>query len=85
MTTQEFKAAFKVADDSTVDLSYETMHCTEWALGFGGKDFKPVTVTVRQMAGLIRYQAKYLNGQWDTEALSEVRELGRKAFIVVGV
>lgn len=81
MTTQEFKEAFKIAE-SKEDLSQHDIGVFD---GFGLQEFETVTVHVKQVARLIRYQAQYMNGGWDADALNEVREFGRRKFIVVGV
>ena len=47
--------------------------------GFGLKGFKPVECTVEQVAQLIRYQARFVNGAWDEEAISEIVSC-RRAF-----
>lgn len=51
--------------------------------GFGLQNFQPVTVTVNQLAALIRWQALRFNGTMDAEALNEIAEAGRKKFMVV--
>lgn len=80
MTTQEFRAAFAVAD-SSAELLAEDLAPFD---GFGLPDFQPVTVTLRQVARLIRWQAQQLNGGWDSAALDEVRNCGRRRFVMVG-
>lgn len=82
MTTAQFQEAFKIAE-SDADLSQEASDCHIF-MGFGLPGFKPVTVTVRQVAELIRWQARRFNGSWDPVALNEVRTIGRRRFIVVG-
>lgn len=79
MTTREFKDAFTIAK-SDVSL---VQHDIDIFDGFGLSEFQPVTVTVEQVARLIRYQAQYMNGGWDSEALDEIRELGRRKFVVL--
>lgn len=80
MTTQEFKEAFKIAE-SDVDTSHEDLTVF---YEFGLSRFQPVTVTLHQVAALIRWQARRFNGGWDNEALNEVRTAGRRKFVVVG-
>ena len=81
MTTQEFKAAFKLAnsgqDLSEVDMGH--------LFGFGLKGFKPTATTIDAVARMLRWQGMQFNGQWDMEAVNEVREVGRYKFIIVGV
>jgi len=81
MTSQEFKAAVKLAQ---VQQELETpLGDLEVFDGFGLQEFQPVTVTLAQVAGLIRWQAGYLCGGWDNEAMQEIREHGRRRFLVV--
>jgi len=79
MTTAEFKKAFELA--KTRD-GKGYMFGSEID-GYGLSDFQPVTVTLTQVADLIRWQAKYFNGDWDSEQLDEIRHYGRRKFIVV--
>jgi len=51
--------------------------------GFGLPGFRPVTVTTRALAMLIRWQCVQLNGQINSEALDEIATLGRTRFSVV--
>jgi hypothetical protein len=53
--------------------------------GFGLAGFKPVTVTTRALAMLIRWQCVQFNGQISAEALDEIATLGRTRFSVVDV
>lgn len=78
MTANEFKAAVAIAK-SDADLSNED---TSHMCGFGLREFKPVVVTPRQVAVMIRWQAGCLDGSWDAEAMNEVRTAGRRNFIV---
>jgi hypothetical protein len=79
MTKAEFKQAFAIAD-SKVDLSNVDDTVLD---GCGLPDFQPVAVTLEAVAKHLRWQARYLNGQWDSEALDECHAiLRRKAQIV---
>lgn len=51
--------------------------------GFGLAGFKPVTVTTRALAMLVRWQCVQLNGQINSEALDEIAAFGRTRFSVV--
>lgn len=82
MNKAELKEAVAIAQ-SDADLSVEGQQASIFD-GFALPDFKPVTVTLRQVAELIRWQAIELNGQIDAEALNEVANCGRKRFLVVG-
>jgi hypothetical protein len=79
MNHPEFKAAVALAK-SDVDLSNQEQ---DHFYGFGLPDFEPVVTTIPQVARLIRWQAQYMNGEWDMEALNEVRECGRRRFLIV--
>ena len=83
MTKPEFAKAFEIAKD--FDNS-PTIMDVDIAIfdGFDLNDFNPVYVTLRQIARLIRYQALYLSGEWDSEALNEIGHFGKKRFIVIG-
>jgi len=81
MTKHEFTAAFKIANDFSIDLSnVDDSHL----YGYGLPDFKPVHVTLEQVAKEIRWAALQFNGEWNGEALDEVAKLGRRNFIVLG-
>jgi inorganic pyrophosphatase/exopolyphosphatase len=78
MNTQEFKAAFAIAKSSQ-DLSHvDTSHLFGYAL----KDFQPTATTLEAVAAIMRWQALYFNGNWNQEELDEIRQIGRKRFII---
>lgn len=52
--------------------------------GFGLSDFKPVYTTLRDVAGLIRWQCFQLDGNVNAEALNDLVTLGRKRFMIIG-
>ena len=79
MNATQFRAAFKLADSDAEIGGNMNLLCR-----FALRNFQPVTVRVEDVARLIRWQAKCLNGTWDMEALDEVRRHGRRKFIVVG-
>ena len=81
MTAKEFNAAFKIADNDSIDLSDVD---NSVIVGYGLSDFKPVYVTLKMVAKEIRYHAMMMNGKWDSEAIQDVRYHARKAFIIVG-
>jgi hypothetical protein len=80
MTLAQFQAAFKLADsrENLTDDYHEVFD------GYGLPEFEPVTVTIRQVARLMRWQAGMLNGNWDSEELNTIREVGRKKFLIAG-
>lgn len=66
MTIKQFNEAVRLTE------KYPDVDTTCF-LGFGLSDFKPVYVTLEQVAALINYQARMLNGVFDQEALQEVK------------
>jgi hypothetical protein len=80
MTTDQFKRAFAIADDRSVDLSNEDTSCLE---GCGLRDFVPTVATVRQIASLMRWQALYFNGTWYMEELNNIKEYLRRKVTVL--
>lgn len=81
MTKHEFNAAFKIANDFSIDLSnVDDSHL----YGYGLPDFKPVHVTLEQVAKEIRWAALQFNGEWNGSVLDEVAKLARRNFIVLG-
>ena len=49
--------------------------------GFALRDYKPVCCELEAMASLIRWQALFLIGQFDTDAINEIWQC-RKKFII---
>ena len=80
MTKPELAKAFEIAK-SDQDLTHEDIDLFD---GFGLPDFQKVTCTLRQVAGLIRWQAQYMTGGWDMSAINEIRTCGRSRFMVIG-
>lgn len=80
MTKNEFAQAVKMAE-SNVDLSD-----ADWSNldGFGLRTFGPVATTIKAVARLIRWQARLFNGQWDAQALDDVRQCSRRRFEIIG-
>jgi len=78
MTRQQFDKAMQIAkstnlenvDDSILD-------------GSGLPGFKPVTVTLQAAAKFIKWHCMYLNGQWGSEELNEMREISKKRWLIV--
>ena len=79
MTKQQFDKAVTIAcgqqDLSQVDDS--VLH------GCALPHFQPATITLEAAAKFIRWHATCLNGQVDSEALNEMRNLSRKKWLVV--
>lgn len=73
MNKQEFSAAYALAA-SHADLSEvddTVLH------GCALPDFHSVTTNLQSVAKFLRWHCQYLNGQWDSEALTGMRELFR--------
>lgn len=80
MTKAEFAKAYNLAK-SNEQLNYENM---DLFAGYGLAGFKPVHVTIADIASLIRWQALQLNGQFDGEELHNIALAGKKGFIIIG-
>ena len=81
MTKKEFDAAVTIAKDGP-SLAHELDNMDTLFDGFALASFEAVTCTLDQVAMLIRWQCHQLNGQWDMEAMNEIRTHGRKRFMV---
>ena len=85
MKHSEFTAAFRIADNDDTDLSGEDITVLD---GYGKLGFKPVAVTLNQMAKLIRHQCRYMGRRpggpkWDMEELNIMRDLLRKRVTIL--
>lgn len=78
MTKDQFNAAVAIAQ-SKVDLSNVDDTVLD---GCGLPGFVPVTVSLEACAKCIRWHAICLNGQIDSEALNEMRNISRKRWLV---
>jgi len=81
MTRDELKQATAIAMDRNADLSNVD---DSLFFGFGLPNYKPVNVTLRQIAKLIRWQAVQLNGELNADLYNEVADVGRRKFVVCG-
>lgn len=79
MTKAQFSAAFDIAK-SNQDL---TQIDDSIVFGCGLSDFKPVYITLEIVAKFIRWQAQFLNGGWDANALNECATIARRKFLIV--
>lgn len=85
MKAAEFKRAFAIADNPhreeiPLDKLYESLALFD---GFALPDFQPVTCRIMDVVALIIWQCAQFNGGWDMAALNEIREAGRKRFLIV--
>lgn len=83
MTNKQFKAAFAIAKDPEVAIDLVNDPAMMVFDGFGLQDFKPVFVTLKAVAGLMRWQANFMFGGWDFVALEEIRAAGRMKFQIM--
>ncbi len=72
MTAKEFKVATEMAKESSVSLPWE-LHNVLY--GCGCSDFKPVCVSLKAVASLLRYQCMCFNGSWDESEYQEMRAI----------
>ena len=68
MNIHDMNEAIRIAK-SDADLDHLSISAFD---GFGLKEFEPIECTIEQVAKLIRYQAQYMNGDWDHRAIDEV-------------
>lgn len=80
MKKSEFSAAAALAFDpskSLVDVDYSALY------GCGLPSFKPIFVTLEQVAKFIRYQCTYLGGGHDAEELANCADIAREKFTLI--
>tara|TARA_Y100000034_G_C6854379_1_gene388016 strand:- start:835 stop:1080 length:246 start_codon:yes stop_codon:yes gene_type:complete len=80
MNKQEMTQALEIAKDQSQNL---TDVDTDVMFGYGLPDFKPVHVTTRQVASIIRWQAGRFDGTWDAKEIDDIANLGRKRFMII--
>jgi hypothetical protein len=78
MTNEQFKEAVTLAKSDT-----EIKDDIDIFDGYGLNDFKPVFVTLRQVARLIRWQCATFAGTWDSKELQSIQRFGRKRFQII--
>lgn len=52
---------------------------------FGMANFAAVTITIRDLAALVRHECMQMNGELCNRSLSEIAELGKSKFHIVGL
>lgn len=62
MTAKEFKVATVLAKDTKIPLPWDLIDCL---FGCGCSDFSPVSVSLKSVAALLRYQCLCFDGSWD--------------------
>jgi hypothetical protein len=68
MNIHDMNEAIRIAK-SDADLDHLSISAFD---GYAMKQFQPIECTIEQVAKLIRYQARYFNGDWDHRAIDEV-------------
>lgn len=76
MNAKQFELAYQIAA-SDKEILADDSHL----FGCGLPDFKPVEVTINEVAKFIRYQCKQFNGEMDKEMVGECRYIARYKFI----
>jgi len=79
MTKEQVSKAYEIANNGQ-EIGFDGIEIFD---GYGLPDFKPVHATILQVAKLMKWQAQYISGQWDSEELNEICKLGRKRFIII--
>jgi len=51
--------------------------------GYGLINFESVFCTIESVAILIRYQAQYLNGDFDFDEINSIAKIGKHKFIII--
>lgn len=79
MTARQFELSLALCDFGSYD------HAADINVfdGFGYSTFPPVYVSIDQVAALIAYQAKQMNGDYDQQALADIRTAGRNRFQII--
>lgn len=80
MNKAELSQALEIAQNNE-DLSGETDQLDIFN-GFALSNFKQITVSIHQLAALVRWQCVQMNNSIDTDALDEISRCRHK-FIVV--
>ena len=80
MKASDFRRAFALANSDT-DLSAVD---DSILYGCGLPTFTPVVATLEMVAKLIRWQCWRLDGQWDGEALNEMRDILKRKVVALG-
>lgn len=71
MDANDFKRVFALAKDK--EFSWLDIDC-EALYGLYLSSFKRVSVPIRVAAAMVKYQCMYLNGEWDSVELDEMRK-----------
>jgi len=80
MTLKQQRLAFQIADNLDIDLTDVDIDIF-W--GCGLSDFKPVYVSLKQVAKHMRWQALQMNGEWDSHELNETNLIGKHKFLIL--
>lgn len=78
MNAAQFRQCVTLAE--TADLSQvDDTHLHGCAL----PDFQPVVTKIEPCAKMLHHVAMQFNGQWDTHAMNEFRDMARRKFLIV--
>ena len=81
MNIAELSKAYEIGrSDEPIDPKKEPIDVFD---GFALNDFRPVHVTLKQVARLIRWQAIRWDGSLDSENFQEIADFGRKRFLII--
>ncbi len=80
MTKTQFAQCATVARNLEIDLSTEDLTPFD---GCGLSGFKPIFVTVKQVARFIRWQSLCFNGEVDSKELQDCAEIARRSFTLI--
>lgn len=79
MTLKQFSSAQQLARTPQKEFQHERLARFD---GFGLSSFQPVSVTLEDVAALIRYQCLQFNGEFSADALAEIQAAGRHKFVI---
>jgi hypothetical protein len=80
MTTKQLSAAFAMANSNDFRSNPADLAIFD---GFGLKSFQPIVATTAALAVLIRWQCMQLCGDFDLDALNEIRVCLRRKLTIV--
>ena len=81
MTKAQLTEALKLAKSGA---DFPQLSVSSIFFGYGEPDFKPVYCTLKDIAGLLRWQVINMDGSIDNTELNLLANAGRKKFLIVG-
>jgi len=64
-----------------IDFAMTNLHLFD---GYGLKEFKAVSVTLDDVADLVRWQCAVFNGTWDLVEFNSILKFSKTKFIIIG-